>query len=452
MLPGHDTRVSPPMTHVPLAYRAAMSVARAAAPGLARAAGLLRGDESKLARGLRGRGASHEVLAAWGREGRDPARPAVWLHAPSVGEGLVAQAVMRELRARRPEAQMAFTHFSPSAEELAARVGADVHAYLPWDVSGPVRRALDGVRPGLVAFTKTEVWPVLVDEAVGRGISVALVGAVVPPWAGRLRWPARRLLRSSWERLSLACAVTEADAERLVRLGVPDRAVRVTGDPGIDSASGRAEEADAAAPHLAPFHEEPRPTLVAGSTWPEDEAVLIPALALVRERVPDVRVIFAPHEPTADAVGGLLSRLQGLGWKSRPLSAVESRGSPGDAAAVVVDRVGVLAQMYTVAGVAYVGGGFGTKGLHSVLEPAAAGVPVTFGPRHERAPAAAGLIAAGAARSAKDAEALAAILAEWLGDPAKRKDAGGTAFAYIGSHRGAAARTAELLDPLLEHL
>ena len=451
MLAGHETRSSSRMTSVPLAYRAVMRVVRAAAPPLAGAAGLVRGDASKLTRGVRGRRTAHEELATWGRERRDPGRPTVWMHAPSVGEGLAAQAVLDALRTRRPEVQVAFTHYSPSAEGLASRVGADVYAYLPWDVAAPVRHSLDGVRPDLVAFTKTEVWPVLVSEAVRRGIPVALVGAVVPPGAGRTRWPARMLLRSTWARLTLVCAVTEADAERLVVLGVPEAAVHVTGDPGIDSACGRAEEADPAASFLAPFHEEPRPTLVAGSTWPEDEAVLIPALALVRERVPDVRVIFAPHEPTADAVGGLLSRLQGLGWKSRPLSAVESRGSPGHAAAVVVDRVGVLAQMYTVGDVAYVGGGFGVSGLHSVLEPAAAAVPVTFGPRHERVPAAAGLIAAGGARSAVGAEALAAILSEWLDDDAKRKNAGSRAIAYIGSHRGAAARTAELLDPFMKH-
>ena len=417
---------------------------------LARLAGAARGGESKLVRGVRGRQEAHERLAAWGERTRDPARPGLWLHAPSVGEGLVAQAVLGAVRARRPSLQVAFTHFSPSAEELANGIGADVAAYLPWDVERPLRRALDALRPDLLVFTKTEVWPVLVDEAVRRGARVALVGAVVPPGAGRLRWPARRLLRSSWTRLSLACAVADADAAALVALGVPAGAVHVTGDPGIDSAIGRLEEADRAAPYLAPFHELPRPTIVAGSTWPEDEAVLIPALAIVRRAVPDVRVVFAPHEPTPDAVGGLLTRLQGLGWKSRSLAAVESRGSPGDAAAVVVDRVGVLAHLYTVADVAYVGGGFGARGLHSVLEPAAAGAPVAFGPRHERAPAAAGLIEAGGARIARDVEALAAILSEWLSGATARHAASGAALAYIERHRGAADRTAALLDALFE--
>ncbi|MEX2048018.1 MAG: glycosyltransferase N-terminal domain-containing protein [Gemmatimonadota bacterium] len=429
------------MNDVPLLYRLAMGLAHRAAPLVAR-------PGSKLTLGVAGRRDAHETLAAWGERSRDANRPTAWFHAPSVGEALQAGAVIEALRERRPGLQIALTHFSPSAEGIAERVGADMGAYLPWDEADLMRRALDGLRPDLLVFAKTEVWPVLVSEAVARGIPVALVGAVVPRGAGRMRRAARALLASTWRRLSLACAVGEEDARALVLLGVPERAVNVTGDPAIDAATRRAGEADPAAPWLAPFHEDPRPTLVAGSTWPEDEAVLLPALAEVRRVVPDLRVVFVPHEPTADVVGGLLTRLQGLGWKCRPLSAVESRGTPGDAAVVVVDRVGVLADLYTVATVAYIGGGFGRGGLHSVLEPAAAGAPVVFGPRHQRAPAAAGLLAAGAARTVSDAAALAAILAEWLTDPAKKIDVAHRGIDYIESHRGAAARTADLLVAL----
>lgn len=429
------------MTPVPLAYRLAVGFARRAAPLLA-----LGGE--KLASGVAGRRDAHEVLAAWGGR-RDPLRPTAWFHAPSVGEAHQAGAVIRALRARRPHLQVVLTHFSPSAEGIGARVGADVSAYLPWDERERVRCALQGVRPDLLVFAKTEVWPVLVDEAASRGIPVALVGAVVPPGAGRARWPARALLRSTWARLALACVVGKDDARRLVELGVPERAVHVTGDPSIDAATRRAQQADPASAWLAPFHEDPRPTVVAGSTWPEDEAVLFPALARVRSRVPEVRLVIAPHEPTAEIVGDLVARLAGLDWKSRPLSVVESRGTPGDAAAVVVDRTGVLADLYTVARVAYVGGGFGKAGLHSVLEPAAAGVPVAFGPRHERAPAAAGLLAGGGAQSAGDAEELADILAAWLLHEDARDAAGRRAIDYIECHRGAADRTAALLDGLI---
>jgi 3-deoxy-D-manno-octulosonic-acid transferase len=430
------------MTSVPLAYRIAIGLVRRAAPLVAALGG------EKLARGVAARRAAHEVLAAWGRS-EGASGPTAWFHAPSVGEALQAGAVIEALREGRPGLRVVLTHFSSSAEGIGARVGADTSAYLPWDEREPMRLALEGVRPDLLVFAKTEIWPVLVHEAAARRIPVAVVGAVVPRGAGRARWPARALLRSTWARIALACAVGQDDARRLVELGVPEGVVHVTGDPAIDAAARRAAEADPAAAWLAPFHEEPRPTVVAGSTWPEDEAVLFPALGQVRLRVPGVRLVIAPHEPTAEVVGDVATRLASLGWKCRPLSVVESRGTPGDAAAVVVDRTGVLADLYSVASVAYVGGGFGGAGLHSVLEPAAAGVPVAFGPRHERAPAAPGLMAAGGAKCARDAAELAAILAEWLLDEDARAEAGRRAIGYIAFHRGAAARTAALLGGLM---
>jgi 3-deoxy-D-manno-octulosonic-acid transferase len=131
------------------------------------------------------------------------------------------------------------------------------------------------------------------------------------------------------------------------------------------------------------------------------------------------------------------------------LGTVERGGSVGSVDAVVIDRVGALAHLYTVADMAYVGGGFGRDGLHSVLEPAAAGVPTMFGPRHENARSAGKLVEQGGARSVADAKALEATLRGWLSNPKAKRDAGGQALDYIGAHRGAAIRTAELLDPLI---
>ncbi|MSR20526.1 MAG: hypothetical protein EXR91_06050 [Gemmatimonadetes bacterium] len=430
------------MSPVPPLYRAAVWAARAAAP-------LLAVGDSKLARGLAGRRHAHEVLAAWGETERDPSLPVAWVHAPSVGEALQAGAVIGALRARRPGVQVAFTHFSPSAEGIGPRIGANVAAYLPWDSSSAVGRALDGLRPDVLAFTKTEVWPVLVDEAIRRGVKVALLAASVPPGAGRLRWPARALLRGTWQQLSLACACSHEDAAGLVALGVPESVLHVTGDPGVDAAAERAGEADRVARSLTPFQADARPTIVAGSTWPRDEAVLMPALEQVRGAVADVRVIVAAHEPTSSRVRELLARLSAAGWRSRTLADVESSGSAQGTDAVVVERVGVLAQLYTVADAAYVGGGFGRHGLHSVLEVAAAGVPVVIGPRHEGSAAAAALVALGGARVASEADELARALADWLTDSDIRAQAGKRAFTYIAGHRGAAARTAALLDPLL---
>ncbi|HSW29412.1 MAG TPA: glycosyltransferase N-terminal domain-containing protein [Longimicrobiales bacterium] len=422
-------------------YRSAQRLLRAAAPSLGR-------GTSKAARGIAGRSASLQAMAAWARSERDRARPGAWLHAPSVGEGFQARAVLEALQRRRPALQAVFTHFSPSAEGLAARMGAAWAGYLPWDLPEEMGPALDAAAPGVVAFTKTEVWPVLVEEAARRRIPVALVGGSVRPGARRSRWPGRTLMRPTWSRLSLACAIGEDDAEGLRSLGVPAEMVRVTGDPGVDSAAERARGADPASPWLAPFHAERRPTVVAGSTWPSDLRVLLPALDAARRREPGLRAVLAPHEPHPEVVRELLADLSQRGWRSASLADVEARGAAA-VDAVVVDRVGVLAHLYTVADVAYVGGGFHAAGLHSVLEPAAAGVPVLFGPGRGNARAAGDLLAAGAARDVRDGTSMAEALESWFGDAAARGHAAARAFGYIHAHLGAADRTAALLDEVL---
>jgi 3-deoxy-D-manno-octulosonic-acid transferase len=426
-----------------LPYRLAVGTLRVASP-------LLSMGESKLARGMAGRRHAHELLRTWGRTLRDPARPVLWFHAPSVGEGLQAQAVIGAILERMPEAQIVYTFFSPSAEGLARRLDAEVAAYLPWDLLGPSRAALEAVRPDLLVFTKTEVWPVLTAEAVRAGVPVVMIGAAVPEGAGRMRWPARPLLRSTWARLTVACANTDADAGRLAILGVREEVIRVTGDPGIDSAARRFEGADPASPYLAPFRAGPRPTLVAGSTWPADEAVLLPGLAAVRGRVPSFRVVIAPHEPDEGHVESLLASLRADGWSAATLADIEATGTVDGIDAVVVDRVGVLAHLYGVGDVSYVGGGFHDAGLHSVLEPAAAGTPMVFGPRHRNARAAGELVAAGGAKIAGDSEEFALLVGGWLSDAEEGKRIGRVAREYIVAHLGAADRSAEILLETIE--
>jgi 3-deoxy-D-manno-octulosonic-acid transferase len=404
---------------------------------------LVAGGDSKVARGVRGRREAARLLAAWGSEKRDPHRPVAWFHAPSVGEGLQARAVMEALRRRRPDMQFVYTHFSPSAEGLARRMPAEVSTYLPWDVRGEVRRVVERLAPDLVAFTKTEVWPGLAREAARSGARVVLVAATLPPDAGRLRWPARALLAPVFRRLHRVMAISPEDAARFRRLGVGEEGLLVTGDPGIDSARERVLAADMEAPHMRPFASPSRPTLVAGSTWAPDEAILLPAVGRLRDALPELRLVIAPHEPGEDHLVRLESELEGRGWATARLAEVESRGEAGDADAILVDRVGVLAHLYRVGLAAYVGGGFHRHGLHSVLEPAAAEVPVVFGPGHSNARAAGELLEEGGAMEVGDADELSDVLALWFTQATRREEAGSRAAAYMATHAGAAARTAE---------
>ena len=429
------------MASTPALYRAAVRTASGLAPLLALAS-------PKLAAGHRGREGAAERLSSWAAGHRDAARPLVWLHASSVGEGLQAESVLHELRRRRPDAQFVYTHFSPSAESLARRLPVDVADYLPYDLPRPVETLLGALRPNLLVFSKLDLWPELAVRAAARGTLVAMVAATVSSGSGRLRWPARAMLRAGYEAVSAVAAVSEEDAGRLARLGVsPDR-IRVLGDPRYDSVVERITGVSAEEPLLR--FGAGAPTLVAGSTWPEDEAVLLGALARVRQKHPAARLILVPHEPTEAHLAGAERVAADLGL---PAPARMSRAQEA-VPLLLVDRLGALAHLYGAGAMAYVGGGFGRAGLHSVLEPAAWRLPVSFGPRWRESRDADVLLRASAARALTSrgsaaVEELVAIWRGWIEGEAGRKAAGERARAVVESGRGGSTRSAELLAGLI---
>ncbi len=422
-------------------YTLALHAARPALPLLAQGGG-------KLARGVRGRQGVLARMEAWAAGGRDPARPLAWFHAPSVGEGLQARAVVEALRARRPAVQVAYTFFSPSAERFAATVPADFADYLPIDLPHDVARALDALRPDVVAFSKTDVWPVLTREAVVRGVRLALLSATLPASSSRLRGPARALLAPAYGRLHRVAAISAGDAERFAGLGVPAERREVMGDARFDQVRRRADAVDRAAPLLTPLLAAVGPTLVAGSTWPADEDRLLPAVRRVRDAGHPLRLVLVPHEPTPAHLARSEAALDALALPHARLSTVAEGRAPPEV--LLVDRVGVLGDLYAAADVAYVGGGFGTAGLHSVLEPAAFGAPVLFGPRHANAREAGELAARGAAFEAEDVRLLSDVLLHLTASPAARAEAGGRARAYVDANLGAAERGATVVEELLD--
>ncbi|HEX8451125.1 MAG TPA: glycosyltransferase N-terminal domain-containing protein [Longimicrobium sp.] len=420
-------------------YTLALAAARPLLPLASR-------GEGKLARGIRGRRGVLQRMAAWGDAERDPSRPLVWFHAPSVGEGLQARAVVEALRARRPDIQVAYTYFSPSAESFARTIAADFTDYLPFDLASDVGRALDLLRPRVFAFSKTDVWPVLTREASARGVRLALLSATLPASSSRLGGVARALLAPAYGRLNIVAAISQSDADRFAALGVPPERRTVMGDARFDQVWERAARVDRGSPLLAPFAAWPGLTLVAGSTWPADEDHLIPALARLRADGLPLRLILVPHEPTEAHLARTEAALSAHALPHVRLSAVEA--SAEVPAVTLVDRVGILGDLYALADVAYVGGGFGTAGLHSVLEPAAFGAPVLFGPRHANAREAAELVAAGGGFEVTGTAHLAETLRR-LADPAARHPSGAAARRYVEAGRGAALRGAEIIEGLV---
>lgn len=424
-----------------------LSVAYSAVAGTANLlARLPLGSERKAWRAVRARDGLLERIEAWAATHRDPARPLLWMHAPSVGEGLQARPVIERLRAQHPEWQVAYTFFSPSAERFAASVGADLHDYLPFDTADAARRLLDALRPTALVFAKLDLWPRLAEHAAARGVRLGMISATLSEGSGRSGAVARAVLGDAYAALDLVGTIDLADGARLTALGVRTERVRVTGDTRFDQVAARAAAVDRASALLSPLASA-RPTLVAGSTWPADEAVLLPAWRALRERSPDARLIIAPHEPTASHLAPIETWARGAA-----LSVARLRDANDAHDVVLVDRVGVLGELYALATAAYVGGGFHAAGLHSVLEPAAFGAPVLFGPRHGKSRDAGLLIAARGGQAVADADELVRAMRILLTEADTRANAGAAAKRVVRDGLGAAERSVGMVEELMRRV
>ena len=422
---------------VQLGYRALAQIARGAAV-------VVPDSDSKFLRALHARRGIRARYRAWSSAHRDASRPLLWIHAPSVGEGLQARPVLELFRARRHDLQLAYTHYSPSASAFARTLNVDFCDYLPFDTPGDSRVALDALQPTALVFSKLDVWPVITREAAARGVRLGLISATMARGSSRRSRTAGALLHDAYAALDAVGAIDDADADRLVELGVRSNVITITGDTRYDQVWLRAQRVDRASPMLARLRDG-RMTIVAGSTWPADEAVLLPAYEALRRASHAVRLIIAPHEPTLDHVGRIIE------WAKRAEITVARLDEPQAAQAevLVVDRLGVLGDLYVLGDIAFVGGGFHAAGLHSVLEPAAFGTPVLFGPRHEMSRDAGLLVQRGGGVAVEDESELTRRLRTWTSDATARRDAGDSARALVRSGLGAAERSFELVDRLL---
>jgi len=397
--------------------------------------------KSKFRRGLSSRRGLVDRYQTWGATSRDAARPLVWFHASSVGEGLQALPVIELVRARRPDVQIAYTFYSPSAEQFAKSVRADFADYLPFDTFDHANAVVSALRPSALVFSKLDIWPALTERAAGAGVRVGVISATLPESSGRRGFFARALLGDAYRSIDRVGAIDENDAERLREQGVRADCVGVTGDTRFDQVWARAQRAS---PFIQRLRSS-RPTLVAGSTWPSDEEHLLPAWTRIRDKIPDARLAIAPHETSEAHLRSIESWARSHALTLARLDAPDAQ----HADVVLVDRYGVLGDLYAVADVAYVGGGFHSAGLHSILEPAAFGAPVLFGPRHEKSREAAKLVQAGGGAVVTGVADLTIRLGYWLGSVPARDAAGSSARGMVQDGLGAAERSYDLVTALL---
>lgn len=375
------------------------------------------------------------------------ARPAIWLHAVSVGEVLAAAPLLENLLRDCPDFRLVVTTTTPTgSQRVQALFGARVlHVYAPWDLPGSVRRFLDRTRPRLLVLMETELWPNVLHYCHARGCRVIVANARLSQRSaeGYARFPG--LTRTMLAQLDWVACQFAADGERFLSLGLAPQKLRVIGSTKFDVHLDDAARvrADALRHQLGA---DVRTILVAASTHPGEEEHLLDALRQLRRDGSNCLLVLAPRHP--ERCVEVHARCASAGWKVVRYS-TGSVPTPADDV-LLVDTVGGLPLLFGAATVAFVGGSLVPRGGHNAVEAAVWGVPVVSGPHMENfAGISALLVDAGAMIMLADARPLAATLAQLLGDLPRRRSMGLAGQQAVAGNRGARQK---LLELVVQHL
>ena len=367
-----------------------------------------------------------------------------WVHAVSVGEFLVGLKIIGELHRRHPSWRFVVSSTTSTAHALALSKQEDwwVPVYTPIDLSSFVKRALDAVRPRAVVLVEGEMWPNFVWTCTDRGIPVVLANARVSPRSARRYRKFARIARSVARHLS-GVGLQEAEDAALWRtLGVAERDIAVTGSVKYDPAVEVALPRDFRPVLDAWGIDRDEPVLVAGSTHQGEEEELLEALRIIREKHPRARLLIAPRhvERTPEIFAGLDNRGFRVARRTQNPSA-----PPPDV--LLVDTTGELRDWYACADVVFIGKSLVGRGGQNPVEAVLAGRPVVFGPHMENfAALTRDLLAAGGAISVRDSRELGHAVSQLLDDPARRNAMARHGIESLERHRGATARTADLVE------
>ncbi len=377
----------------------------------------------------------------------------IWIHAVSVGEVAAILPLVRALTSPgpggEPPQRVVLSTVTVTGNETArakAPPGTDV-LYLPIDLSWVVRRAIRAIRPSLFVSTESEVWPGLLRELERARVPTAMAnGRVSARTARRYRW-ALGFLGGALRRVSLFAVQSEVFRRRLETMGAPPDRMRVLGNLKFDLEVEALDAAGRAARQASLGLGGGGPVLVAGSTHDGEEEAALGALEALRRAGRPAGLVLAPRHP--ERFGTVAAMLEARGIAFTRSTSVET-GTRAEAPVHLLDTIGQLRAAYGVGDVAFVGGTLAPIGGHNLLEPAAHGVPVVFGPHTESCEEiAAALLEAGAAVRVANAAELARVVDELARDEARRRAMGEAGRALIAAHRGATARTAAALRELL---
>jgi 3-deoxy-D-manno-octulosonic-acid transferase len=371
----------------------------------------------------------------------DSARPVAWFHAASLGEFEQGRPVIEAFRAAYPDWQVVLSFFSPSGYEVRKTyAGADVVTYLPTDTAANACDWLAEVRPQLAFFIKYEFWYHYLHALHKANVPTVSFSAIFRPNQLFFRsYGMRAASRFYRNILTYLSAILVQNDESVALLGSIGIEATLAGDTRFDRVAQVAANRRAI-PEVAAFVGNV-PTLVVGSAWAADMAVLIPFLNGFGQ---PLNVVIAPHEIDNEEIERWRRQLSGTSVRFSELE----KSVPGPARYLFIDNIGMLSSLYQYGAVAYIGGAFG-KGLHNCLEAATFGLPLLFGIKYRKFQEASDLVAQGGAFQVRDTHELTAAFTRLYADAAARQRAGAVCQAYVQANTGATARVMAVVNRLL---
>ncbi len=349
----------------------------------------------------------------------------IWFHAASLGEFEQGRPLIEALHEKYPEYRVVQTFFSPSGYEVRKNYkGADVICYLPYDTPSNCRRFLDLVHPDIAIFVKYEFWGHILQELKRRAVPTYLVSGIFRNRQAFFKW------YGGIVRPTLDCFthlfVQDEESKNLAN-GLGLRNVTVCGDTRFDRVIAIQQQAKQF-PWAKAFAGSARFVLVAGSSWPKDEDILLEHF----NNHPEMKLIIAPHEIHEEHVQSIIGKLKRPFMRYSQLN--EAKVTEVDC--LIIDAIGFLSGIYRYGQVAYIGGGFGV-GIHNTLEAAVYGIPVVFGPNHTAFREALGLLSAEGGFTVSNAEEYEAMMGRFLSDQAFLAASGKKAGTYVTENSGA---------------
>lgn len=382
---------------------------------------------------VKGRKSSWDILNEQLPKG---ARP-IWVHAASLGEYEQGVPIIEGLKESYPDIPILLTFFSPSGYEVKKKNSvADTVCYLPMDTTFFSQRFIQEVNPRMALFIKYEIWPNYLKTLKEKQIPTFLISAIFNP--GQIYFKGYGgLMRKALDSFQYFYVQDDQSKKLLETIGKTN--VKISGDTRLDRVSQILEQ-DNQLDFMDRFCEG-KNIFIAGSTWAEDESILLP---WVNEHQQAWKFVIAPHNIKPEAIEKIKQQLQ----KPCMLFSEREQLDPAAYEILILDTIGILTKVYSYAHLAYVGGGFAT-GLHNVLEPAVFGIPVLIGPEYAKFKEAEDLVGLGGVISVANGPEFNEIADKLVSSTEKREQAGQIAQEYILSNKGAAHQILHSIDQQL---